>query len=63
MLQEAVKMRVAYVPGKPFFPDPDHGFNTMRLNFSHPSDEKIQVGIERLGGLMTEWVDKAKVPV
>jgi DNA-binding transcriptional MocR family regulator len=33
----------------------------MRLNFSHPSDEKITTGIERLGNVMTEWT--AKKPV
>ncbi|MEA3203150.1 MAG: 2-aminoadipate transaminase [Thermoplasmata archaeon] len=58
MLEAAVKKDVAYVPGKSFYPDPREGFNTMRLNFSHPTDEKIKVGVERLGGLMQEWVAK-----
>ncbi len=62
MLEEAVKVRVAYVPGKPFFPDPDQGFNTMRLNFTHATDEKIQVGIERLGKVMDQTLAAAKVP-
>jgi 2-aminoadipate transaminase len=56
MLKEAVQRDVAFVPGKSFYPDPKVGFNTMRLNFSHPTDEKIRVGVERLGGLMQEWV-------
>lgn len=58
MLEAAVKKDVAYVPGKSFYPDPKEGFNTMRLNFSHPTDEKLKVGVERLGALMQEWVAK-----
>lgn len=62
MLRDAVQKDVAYVPGKSFFPSPDEGFNTMRLNFSHPSDERIAVGVERLGETMHEWMARAKVP-
>jgi 2-aminoadipate transaminase len=61
MLKEAIAKDVAYVPGKSFYPDPKEGFNTMRLNFSHPSDEKIAIGIDRLGGVMQQWT--AKKPV
>lgn len=61
MLKEAIQREVAFVPGKSFFPDPNVGFNTMRLNFSHPADDKLQVGVERLGALMSEWV--ARKPV
>ncbi len=61
MLEDAVKRDVAYVPGKSFFPDPALGFNTMRLNFSHPADDKIKIGIERLGAVMAETIGKAKV--
>ena len=59
MLKDAILKEVAYVPGKSFFPDPNEGFNTMRLNFSHPTDEKIEVGIERLGEVMARWAEKA----
>lgn len=62
MLEEAIKVRVAYVPGKPFFPDPQAGFNTMRLNFTHATDEKIKIGVERLGKVMDEALAAAKVP-
>lgn len=61
MLKAAIEREVAYVPGKSFFPDPDVGFNTMRINFSHPTDDKIRLGIERLGGLMSEWCAREKV--
>ncbi len=64
MMEDCVKRgRVAYVPGKSFFPDPDHGWNTMRLNFSHPSDENIRIGVERLAGIIQEWSAKKKQPV
>ncbi|MEA3190561.1 MAG: 2-aminoadipate transaminase [Thermoplasmata archaeon] len=63
MLKDAVQRNVAYVPGKSFFPDPNVGFNTMRLNFSHPADDKLEIGVERLGGLMCEWTArKAPMP-
>jgi 2-aminoadipate transaminase len=58
MLKAAIEREVAYVPGKSFFPDPKVGFNTMRMNFSHPADDKIQVGVERLGQVITEWTGK-----
>lgn len=63
MLEAAIQREVAYVPGKSFYPDPREGFNTMRLNFSHPTDEKLKVGVERLGELMAEWVAKPAKPV
>jgi 2-aminoadipate transaminase len=39
---------VAYVPGE-FFHADGTGKNTMRLNFSYCSPEKINEGISRLG--------------
>jgi 2-aminoadipate transaminase len=50
LLREAVKHKVVYVPGAAFFTD-GSGANTLRLNFSHPSVEKIEEGIRRLGTL------------
>lgn len=38
---------VAYVPGQPFHCD-GSGRNTMRLNFSYPSEDEIKDGIARL---------------
>jgi 2-aminoadipate transaminase len=57
MLKVAIQREVAYVPGKSFFPDPKVGFNTMRMNFSHPADEKIRIGVERLGAVMAEHIN------
>jgi len=59
MMPDAVERgEVAYVPGKSFFPDPKQGFNTMRLNFSHPTDENVRVGVERLAAVMDDWIAK-----
>jgi 2-aminoadipate transaminase len=44
----AIKQNVAFVPGTHFYAN-GGGHNTMRLNFSNSSPEKIKEGIERLG--------------
>jgi len=48
MLVEAVKEKVAYVPGSPFFANGE-GKNTMRLSFCYPSIKDIKEGIKRIG--------------
>ena len=48
MLPEVIEEKVAYVPGEFFHPD-GSGKNTMRLNFSFCSPERINEGIARLG--------------
>ncbi len=47
MFYEAVEANVAYVVGSAFFCN-GKGQNTLRLNFSFPSEEQIEIGIERL---------------
>jgi 2-aminoadipate transaminase len=56
MLQEAVRFKVAYVPGFAFYCDPNGGRNTMRLNFSCEQPEKIEEGIRRLGEMLKQHV-------
>jgi 2-aminoadipate transaminase len=53
LLEEAVNQKVAYVPGKPFYPYEDKD-NTLRLNFSNASPEMIIEGIKRLGKVFKE---------
>ena len=53
---EAVKERVAFVPGISFHPG-GGGHNTMRLNFSCEGDEVIREGIARLGRVVTRQID------
>ncbi len=48
MLEEAIKKKVLYVVGSEFYPDGDN-HESMRLNFTYSSDEKIVEGIKRLG--------------
>ena len=48
MFPKAVENNVAYIHGAAFHAD-GSGRNTMRLNFSHSDDDKIEEGIKRLG--------------
>ncbi|WP_017728721.1 aminotransferase-like domain-containing protein [Halalkalibacterium ligniniphilum] len=47
LLSEAVKQGVAYVPGEPFYAGTPKA-NTMRLNFTHSTHEKIEQGMNIL---------------
>jgi 2-aminoadipate transaminase len=51
MFKEAIDRKVAYVVGSAFYPN-GGGHNTMRLNFSYPSEEEIDEGIQRLAGVV-----------
>jgi 2-aminoadipate transaminase len=53
VLKLAIEKKVAFVPGAPFFPR-GGGENTMRLNFSNATPEKIKEGIARLGASLHE---------
>ena len=44
----ALKEKVAFVPGPPFFTG-GRGENNLRLNFSNADEDKIELGIQRLG--------------
>ncbi|MBU0624566.1 MAG: hypothetical protein KJ672_06950, partial [Candidatus Thermoplasmatota archaeon] len=52
------------VPGKAFFADPKDGTNSLRLNFTHPSDTMITEGLRRLGSVLNQEIvskwDKSK---
>jgi 2-aminoadipate transaminase len=48
LLEDALRLKVAFVPGAPFFAsNPPHDF--LRLNFSNRTPEVIEDGIARLG--------------
>jgi 2-aminoadipate transaminase len=51
LLKEAVQEKVAFVPGRPFYPKADSG-SAFRLNFSNQPEERIREGITRLGRIM-----------
>jgi len=51
MLRSAVANQgIAYVPGQAFYSD-ERGKNTLRLSFTLPSLEEIEVGMRRLGAV------------
>ncbi len=56
LLAESLGSHVAFVPGDSFFPN-GGGRNTMRLNFSNMSEEKISEGIKILAGLIKKHVN------
>ena len=45
---------VAFMPGEPFYPDPQQGIGHLRLNFSHAAPERIDEGIARLAALIRQ---------
>jgi 2-aminoadipate transaminase len=53
VLKMAIEQKVAFVPGSPFYPT-GGGHNTMRLNFSNATPEKIREGIARMGRVLYE---------
>ena len=53
LLQEALKHKVAFVPGEDFHLQ--GGQNTFRLNFSNAQPEHIDAGIQRLGQVIREF--------
>ena len=54
LMLEAVKRKVAFVPGNAFMTDIEAPSNCFRLNYSTLSDEKIEAGIKILGELLAE---------
>ncbi len=53
LLHRAIEAGVAYVPGKSFFHDYS-GIDTMRLNFSYPTLDQIEKGVEILAKVVRE---------
>ncbi len=62
LLPLALKENVAFVPGDTFYVD-GKGFNTMRLNYTNSSEEKIEKGIKILAGLIKKLMVEKKQPV
>ncbi len=56
LLKKALKKRVAFVTGKAFFADPKEGTGSLRLNFTHPSDQMITEGLRRLGSVLNQEI-------
>ena len=55
VLEEALRNKVAFVPGAAFFPR-GGGAETLRLNFSYCTPDRIEEGIRRLGEVLASSV-------
>lgn len=51
LMNKAIESKVAFVPGGSFFPNGGNT-NSMRLNYSNMTEEKIVEGIKRLGSIL-----------
>jgi 2-aminoadipate transaminase len=60
MLMDAIEKKVAYVVGSAFYANPIRGKSKMRLNFTHPANDKIPVGIKALAGVIEDYLKKSK---
>jgi len=58
ILRDAIDQKVAFVPGSAFYDD-GSGKNTMRLNFSNATPQKIETGIARLGKVLARVMETA----
>jgi 2-aminoadipate transaminase len=56
----AIAAGVAYVPGPPFHVG-DRGRNTLRLSFSHLTEDELATAAERLASVVREALDQARV--
>jgi 2-aminoadipate transaminase len=59
LLQAAIEQHVAFVPGAPFYANEPQS-NTLRLSFVTVPPDKIEVGIARLGSLLTARIEAAR---
>lgn len=54
LLDAALAADVAFMPGEPFFPEPDKHPGHLRLNFSHIDPARLDEGLRRLAGVVRE---------
>ncbi|WPO98842.1 PLP-dependent aminotransferase family protein [Pseudomonas sp. HR96] len=54
LLPAAMARNVAFMPGEPFFAEPERNFGNLRLNFSHVSPERLGEGLSRLAAVIRE---------
>ncbi|UST70919.1 PLP-dependent aminotransferase family protein [Pseudomonas moraviensis] len=52
LLDEALANDVAFMPGEPFFPEPDKHHGHLRLNFSHIDPARLDEGLRRLAAVV-----------
>ena len=54
LLAPALAQNVAFMPGEPFFIDPDAHPGHLRLNFSHVAPERLSEGLKRLAEVIRQ---------
>ncbi|TNB92266.1 PLP-dependent aminotransferase family protein [Pseudomonas jessenii] len=60
LLNEALANDVAFMPGEPFFPEPDKNLGHLRLNFSHIDPARLDEGLKRLATVLRQaQIDQA----
>lgn len=52
LLTSALAQDVVFMPGEPFFVEPDENLGYLRLNFSHVAPERLDEGVRRLAGVV-----------
>lgn len=58
VLREALREKVAFLPGSAFFPNGDGGENELRLDFAGQPEDRIEQGIRRLGVALRRSLDQ-----
>lgn len=54
LLDAALAVDVAFMPGEPFFPDPEANHGHLRLNFSHVDPALLDEGLRCLAAVVRE---------
>jgi len=54
LLKPALEQDVAFMPGEPFFIDPELNPGYLRLNFSHVAPERLDEGVRRLAQVVRQ---------
>lgn len=54
LLEPAMARDVAFMPGEPFFAEPDANTGHLRLNFSHLAPERLDEGLGRLAAVVRQ---------
>ncbi|EJZ57365.1 MocR [Pseudomonas fluorescens R124] len=54
LLNAALASDVAFMPGEPFFADPDNHHGHLRLNFSHIDPARLNEGLKRLAAVVRQ---------
>jgi len=54
LLDAALAQDVAFMPGEPFFAEPDRHRGLLRINFSHVLPERLDTGLARLASVIRE---------